>query len=83
MLLKMFKKDLDKKIPESGHHTQWRIQDITDRGVPTYNLVNFPENCMKMRNLGPSGAHPSESATACVLTFNSFQPPRVPTFSEG
>ena len=63
---------------------QWRIQDFPGVGAPTskvgvksYYLVNFfPENCMKIKEIGPRGrvsGTPSPSfgsANAIALSFS-------------
>ena len=40
-------------------HSQWRIQDFPQGGVPTPNIAIifriFAENCMKMKEFGPQG----------------------------
>ena len=57
---------------------QWRIQDFpevgapTFRGAPTYDLQNFPKNCMKLKEFGPRGgvlSRPPGSATVCSVYF--------------
>ena len=65
---------------------QWRIQDFSEEGAPTPQggrqhtiLLNFPKNCMKLKEFGPpeggrrvSLAPPLRSATAYVHTMESL-----------
>ena len=56
---------MEKNFIISGSNIhQWRIQDFPKEGVPTPQgghqhtiLPNFPQNCMKLKEFGPPGAH--------------------------
>ena len=51
----------------SAYQCQWRIQDFPEEGAPTPGeggrqhtiLPNFPKSCMKLKEFGPGGSHPS------------------------
>ena len=59
---------------------QWRIQDFPGeapilKGVPSYHLINFYRNCMKMKEFWFGGVRPSlqppRSVNRCVIYENS------------